>query len=70
MVEDSDYKKFFVPLPQAVVELRAVFEKFDLNQAQAACAAACALNQMPNVADGFPKFATVSLLSALSLKDS
>ncbi|WP_302736797.1 hypothetical protein [uncultured Desulfovibrio sp.] len=70
MPEDDVYKEFFEPLPKVVEELRDVFAKFDLSQHQAACAAACALNQMADVTGGFPKFATVSLLSALNLKGS
>lgn len=70
MPEDDVYKEFFEPLPKVVVELRDVFATFDLSQQQAACAAACALNQMADVTGGFPKFATVSLLSALNLKGS
>ena len=70
MPEDNVYKEFFEPLPEAVEELRDVFAKFDLSQQQAACAAACALNQMADISNGFPQFATVSLHSALSLKDN
>jgi len=70
MPEDDVYKEFFEPLPIVVDALRDVFEKFDLSQQQAACAAACALNQMADVTGGFPRFATVSLHSALSLKDN
>lgn len=70
MPEDDVYREFFEPLPKVVEELRDVFAKFDLSQQQAACAAACALNQMADVTGGFPRFATVSLHSALSLKDN
>lgn len=63
------HQEFFKPLPQAVAELRGVFEKFDLNQTQAACVAACALNQMTRADSGFPQFATVSLSPALQLKN-
>ena len=70
MPEDDVSKEFFAPLPAVVDELRGLFEKFNLSQQQAACAAACALNQMTNVSNGFPQFATVSLHSALSLKDN
>lgn len=69
MPEDDVYKEFFEPLPAVVGELRGVFEKFNLSQQQAACATACALNQMADVSSGFPKFALVSLHSALSLKE-
>lgn len=67
---EQRHQEFFTPLSQVVTELRTIFEKFDLSQQQAACVAACALNQITNVSNGFPKIVTVSLISALNLKDN
>lgn len=66
MNHEEIYHEFFNPLPEVVKDLHDIFEKHSLSQQQAACAAACALNQMVSV-NGFPKFATVSLHSALQL---
>jgi len=70
MEGDTTVKEAFEAIQKATEEIRGVFEKFHLTQTQAACASACALNQMTSVQEGWPKIATVYLSSALTLQDS
>ena len=64
-VYEKRLKAFYEPLPQAVKEVRDVFNRFGLTQRQAACVTACALNQMVNVEGVMPDIATVSLIPAV-----
>lgn len=68
MNEYNEYSELFETLQTVTKEIRAVFDRYDLNQKQAACVTACVLNQMTDLKDSFPKTATVSLTSALNLR--
>lgn len=67
---EDEHRAFYEPLPNVVEELHQIFKRHKLSQHQAACATACALNQMASVENGLPYYATISLFSALSLKGS
>lgn len=67
---DELQQAFFGNLKDAGNELLQTYIKYDLNQAQAACAAAWALNQMSSVEGHFPKVATISLDYAVQNKSS
>lgn len=65
---DQIFQEFYGSLPEVTEQIKEIFSKFGLNQKQAACAAACALNQMSHVDGNFPQHVTISLSPALNLQ--
>lgn len=61
---------FYQELPEVIDKVLSLFETYELDQAQAACAVACVLNRMVTIDGKEPHIARISLSSAFLRTDN